>query len=57
MDEIKLDTEYSYREREIELLAIIGEAYLQLDSPNRGYYLTRIEEAKKELEEVYSWEV
>lgn len=57
MAKIKLDTEYNYREREIELLAIIGEAYLQLDGPNRGYYLTRIEEAKKELAEVYSWEV
>lgn len=56
MDNIHLDTNYNYTEREVELLAIIGEAYLGLDSPDRGYYLTRIEKAKKELDEDYDWE-
>lgn len=56
MDDIKLDSNYAYKEREIELLAIIGESYLGLDGPDRGYYLTRIEKAKKELADEYGWE-
>lgn len=56
MDKVKLDSNYAYTEREIELLAIIGESYLGLGGPDRGYYLTRIEKAKKELADKYGWE-
>ena len=56
MEKVYLDTNYGYKEREIELLAIIGESYLGLDGPDRGYYLSRIEKAKKELAEDYGWE-
>lgn len=56
MDKVYLDTNYNYTDREIELLAIIGEASLGLDGPDRGYYLDRIEKAKAELAEDYGWE-
>ena len=56
MDKVYLDANYNYKDRENELLAIIGEAYLGLDGPDRGYYIDRIEKAKKELAEDYGWE-
>jgi hypothetical protein len=50
--EEKLKLEYNYSERAKELLAIIGEAYLGMDTPDVSYYRERLYKAINELDKL-----
>ncbi len=51
MEKLELE-ENNYTDREKELLAIIGEAYLNLDTEDERYFRNKIKKALKELDEL-----
>ena len=51
MEKLELE-ENNYTNREKELLAIIGEAYLNLDTEDENYFRNKIKKALKEWDEL-----